>query len=114
MGDFLSEFLSPNEKIMFAKRLSVGILIAQNFDYIDIKKLLKVSNSTVSIYSLRYKYGDSYRKIIDKVKAQKQIKEFLIGIAETMSLMGSWGGKGSGAWKGLGKELKDKKSKLLR
>lgn len=114
VADFLNEFLSPNEKIMFAKRLAVGILIAQNFDYADIKNLLKVSNSTVSTYSLCYKYGKSYREIVDKIKSSKQIKELVIDIAEGASTMGSWGGKGSGGWRELGKKLKRKKSKLLR
>ena len=34
---FFNEFLTPTERIMFAKRLAVGLLIAKGYDYKDIR-----------------------------------------------------------------------------
>ncbi len=54
------------------------------------------------------------KKVIDKIKSKKKINDFLINIGEKLSTLGSVGGKGSQTWRSIGKELKSKKSKLLR
>jgi len=111
---FFNEFLTPNEKIMFAKRLAAGLLIAEGYDYREISDLLKTSSSTISIYSSFYKYGEGYKRVIDRIKSDKEIKEFLLKIGERFAALGSLGGKGSGTWRAIGKSLRNKKSSLLR
>ncbi|MCX6704682.1 MAG: Trp family transcriptional regulator [Candidatus Woesebacteria bacterium] len=112
--EFFNEFLTPNEKIMFSKRLAAGLLISEGYDYKEISNLLKTSSATISTFSSFYKYGEGYRKLIDKIKTDKEIIEFLRMIGEKISALGTFGGKGSGAWKAINRKLKDKKSKLLQ
>ncbi len=111
---FFNEFLTPTERVMFSKRLAAGLLIAEGYEYRDISNLLKTSSSTIATFSSYYKYGDGYKKVIDKIKTDKEISEFLRLIAEKITVIGTFGGKGSGAWKVINKDLKNKKSKLLR
>lgn len=111
---FFNEFLTPTERIMFSKRLAAGLLIAEGYSYSEISTLLKTSTTTISTFSSFYKYGEGYKKVIDKIKINKEVSEFLRSIGEKFSALGSFGGKGSGTWRAINKELKDKKSKLLR
>src|SRR6266478_8242039 len=75
--EFFNEFLTPTEKIMFSKRLAAGLLIAEGYGYREISDLLKTSSATVSTFSSFYKYGEGYKKVIDKIKKDKKIAEFL-------------------------------------
>ena len=99
---------------MFAKRLAAGLLVAEGYDYKEISNLLKTSSATISVFSSFYKYGKGYKKVIDKIKTDKEISEFLRAIGEKISALGTFGGKGSSAWKVVNRKLKDKKSKLLQ
>ena len=112
--EFFNEFLTPNEKIMFSKRLAAGLLISEGYDYKEILILLKTSTSTIATFSSFYKYGESYRKVIDKIKTNKEIGTFLLNMGEKIASIGSFGGKGSGMWRSVGKALKKRKSILLR
>lgn len=112
--EFFNEFLTPTEKIMFSKRLAAGLLIAQGYDYREISRLLKTSSATISTFSSFYKYGEGYKKVIDRIKTDKQIAELLRVIGEKISSLGTFGGKGSDAWKTINKKLKNKKSNLLQ
>jgi uncharacterized protein YerC len=113
VASFFEEFLTPTEKIMFAKRLAAGLLVAEGYDYKQIQNLLKTSTTTVSTFSAFYKYGKGYKKVIDKIKNDKEVSEFLRNIGEKISALGGFGGKGSGVWRNINKTLKNKKSKLL-
>ncbi|MCX6705056.1 MAG: Trp family transcriptional regulator [Candidatus Woesebacteria bacterium] len=112
--EFFNEFLTPTEKIMFSKRLAAGLLISEGYDYKEISNLLKTSSATISTFSSFYKYGEGYKKVVDKIKTDKEITEFLRMIGEKISALGTFGGKGSGTWKAVNKKLKDKRSKLLQ
>lgn len=113
VASFFEEFLTPTEKIMFSKRLAAGLLIAEGYDYKQISNLLKTSSTTISTFSAFYKYGKGYKKVIDNIKINKEVSEFLRNIGEKISALGSFGGKGSSTWKNINKSLKNKKSKLL-
>lgn len=112
--EFFNEFLTPTEKIMFSKRLAAGLLIAEGYDYREISSLLKTSFGTISTFSSFYKYGKGYKKVIDNIKTDKEISEFLRIIGEKISALGTFGGKGSGTWKEINKKIKNNKSKLFR
>lgn len=113
-ASFFNEFLSPVEKTMLSKRLAAGILIAQGFDYREITQLLKMSTSTISSFSIFYKYGNAYRNVIDKVLHDKRISNLSVNLVEYVSRIGNIGGKGSGTWREINKLVKNKKSKILR
>lgn len=110
--EFFNEFLTPTERVMFSKRLAAGLLIAEGYDYREIKNILKISSATISAFSSFYKYGQGYKKVIDKIKLDKEISEFLRDIGEKISALGTFGGKGSSAWKAVNKELKNRRSLL--
>lgn len=112
--EFFNEFLTPTEKVMFSKRLAAGLLISEGYGYKEISNLLKTSSATISAFSSFYKYGDGYKKVVDKIKVDKEIAEFLRTIGEKISALGTFGGRGSNTWRSINKELKSKKSKLLR
>ena len=111
---FFNEFLTPTERIMFSKRLAVGLLIAEGYDYREISNLLKTSTSTISTFSSFYKYGEGYKRVVDKIKVDKEIKEFLLNLGLKISTLGSFGGKGSSTWRSVNRSLKNQKSKLIR
>lgn len=45
---FLSSFLTPTERLVFAKRLAIAWLLEQGKSYGEISKQLKVSSATIS------------------------------------------------------------------
>ena len=112
--EFFTEFLTPTEKVMFSKRLAAGLLIAGGYDYREISNLLKTSSATISTFSSFYKYGEGYKKIINKIKSDKKVAEFLRMVGEKISALGTFGGKGSGVSRIINKQLRNKKSKLLQ
>lgn len=50
---FFSELFTANEKINFAKRLAIAILLWKGFDWRSIRDLLKVSEGTIAKISTR-------------------------------------------------------------
>jgi len=83
--EFFSELLTPTEKIMLAKRLSIAILLLKGYEYRSISGLLKVSYATISRVSgwLRYS-GEGYRKVVEKMLRREAWKEFLEGVEKTV------------------------------
>lgn len=70
INNFLDDFLSPTEKIVFAKRLAIAVLLAKKREYDEIRQILRVTPITISKMSLRMKYGNSsLKRITDKVVA---------------------------------------------
>ncbi len=108
---FFNEFLTPTERIMFAKRLATGLLIAKGYDYREICDLLKVSTATISSYSTFYKYGTGYKEVINKVLRDEKIERFLLGLAEKIATLGAAGRSKSGSWIYLRNQIKSKKLK---
>lgn len=108
---FFEEFLTPTERIMFAKRLAVGLLIAKGYDYKEIRELLKVSSTTIASYSAFYKYGEGYREVINKILRNQKIEEFLLSLAEKVSSVAAMGGTKSGSWIYLRNQIKKKRLK---
>ena len=73
---FLQDFLSPTEKVMFAKRIAIAILLKKNYDFRSISSLLKVSTTTVNnIYKLLNLKSKSYNLLIEKYNKRKTTKE---------------------------------------
>lgn len=104
VSEFFSEFLTPTEQIILAKRLSIGFLIENNYNYYDICNVLKVSKCTVGSVSSKYRYGNSFKKVVTKAIMNEGIKNVWLEIIEGISALGSVGGKGTGVWKHLNKK----------
>lgn len=112
--NFFENFLTKNEKIMFAKRLAVGILVARGLSQRQIMETLKVSSATVSNFTNHYKYSKDYESFINKILLNKKIDNLLISIGEKLTKLGTYGRKGTGLWKELNKSYINSKSKLVQ
>lgn len=84
--DFLKDFLSPVEKIMLAKRLSIAVLLAKGYTYPSIASILRVTPTTIAAVSLNLKYaGQGYKKMVEKVLQDEKIDAFWGKIEDVLS-----------------------------
>lgn len=75
--EFLGELLSPIEKIMLAKRLSIAVLLAKGYSYPSICGILKVTPRTIASVSLSLKYrGRGYQKAVERILSDERMNEF--------------------------------------
>ena len=75
--EFLQDFLSPVEKIMLAKRLSIAVLLSKGYKYDDIRKTLRVSPPTIATVAISLKYaGRGYKRVVEKILRVEKINEF--------------------------------------
>lgn len=78
--EFISDLLTPTEKIMLAKRLAIAFLLEKNYDYRTIQKLIRVSTGTIASVNLSLHHGSTgYKKLISKIVKEEKIT----GIFET-------------------------------
>lgn len=106
---FFKEFLSPTEQIMLAKRLAIAILLAKDFDYREISKILRVSTSTVRDIALTYKNGDGYKQVVKKLLSDEKIEEFWASVGEKIAALLALPGSKSGTWLYLKQELENRR-----
>ena len=77
IDNFLEEFLSPVEKIMLAKRLSIAVLLEKGYDYRSIAGILRVTPPTIAAVSISLKYsGKGYKKAVEKILRDEKMNEF--------------------------------------
>ncbi|KKR87218.1 hypothetical protein A2875_04925 [Candidatus Gottesmanbacteria bacterium RIFCSPHIGHO2_01_FULL_46_14] len=82
---FLEDFLTPTERIVLAKRLSIALMLVKGFDYRTIQSTLKVSFPTVSSVSVWVKYrGRGYQKILERILRQEKFSDILDKVDETI------------------------------
>lgn len=72
---FLSELLTPTEKIMLAKRLAIVLMLQKHFPFLAIERTLKVSPSTISRF-WRASQEKPFQFLTKKLKGDKAKKEF--------------------------------------
>ncbi|MBI4225706.1 hypothetical protein HY612_01195 [Candidatus Roizmanbacteria bacterium] len=76
--ELLDDILTPTEKIMLAKRIGMLYLLIKEVDQSVISDILKVSTSTVSIYSvLFYKRDTKVVKIIKDMLVKEKVLDFM-------------------------------------
>jgi len=76
---FLNDLLSPVEKTMIAKRLTIAFLLTKGYNYQEINQLIKVSDTTIcKINSQLLSSGKGYKAIINEIiKGEKWAKFWL-------------------------------------
>jgi len=115
INDFLSDFLTPTEKIVLMKRLGIFVLLGKGYGYRAVQSILKVSYPTISTASKSYKYlGKGCKVIVDQLIKEQKIEQFINSILVKITGELSRSGKGSGAWKYLYQEIKKKKPGILK
>ncbi|PIU03766.1 hypothetical protein COT44_01260 [Candidatus Shapirobacteria bacterium CG08_land_8_20_14_0_20_39_18] len=108
--EFIRDFLSPTERVMLAKRLTVAFLLEKNYDFRTISHVLRVSLSTVARVNLARKYGTSgYKRVIEKILREEKVKDFFLEMTEGLSDVAGQGRMGSGGWRYLSQEIKKKR-----
>ena len=103
---FLSDLLTPTEKIMLAKRVAIAYLLLKGIPSDVICDTLKVSYPTVRTVALTLAYrGDGLRQVLNKIATQERWKNLFKDIVETgISVLGSAKGadwKTTRAWERL-------------
>lgn len=84
--DFLHDFLSPVEKIMLAKRLSIAVFLHKGYRYATISSILRVTPPTIAQVSLLLKYsGKGYKKAVDKISRNEKMNEFWQAIEDMLA-----------------------------
>lgn len=84
---FLGDLLSPTEKLMLAKRLSIALLLEKGFDYREITKILKVSSSTIGAVAVWRKIrGRGYKRVIDKLLQIEKWNKVVDGVTEYLKM----------------------------
>lgn len=77
IDEFLQDFLSPVEKIMLAKRLSIAVLLAKGYDYAEIRKILRVSPPTIAQVAISLKYaGRGYKNVVERILREEKMGAF--------------------------------------
>ena len=104
---FLKDFLSPTERIVLSKRITIALMLKQGYNYEAIKKLIKVSQATIADVNRKLKYsGQGYHKVLDRILREQKIKSIFDKIENfALDALTVGRGKGTGFWR----EIKAKK-----
>lgn len=74
---FLSDLLSPIEKMMLAKRLAIALMLEKEYTYPMIGKTLRVTPTTIASVSMQLRYaGKGYKKIVERILADENYEDF--------------------------------------
>ncbi|MCL5746859.1 MAG: YerC/YecD family TrpR-related protein [Patescibacteria group bacterium] len=110
--DLADDLFSPEEKIMLAKRLAIAFLLMKNYQYREIRDLLRVSLATIRKVSLCLNYGkDGYKKILGGIAKEEKLEDFFENMADKLLSIPAKSSKGGGAWRYLHNEVKNSKNK---
>ena len=82
---FLSDLLTPTEKTVLSKRLSIAVLLSKGYNNEDIMTILKVSSATVAkIKTCLHLDSGGYKLVLNKLLRRDALKELLQGIEKTL------------------------------
>ncbi|EKD87334.1 MAG: hypothetical protein ACD_36C00134G0003 [uncultured bacterium] len=84
----LDDLLSPTERLMIAKRLSIALLLLKKYDQRTISRWLKVSLGTVSKISLVLQKGHGgYQSVIGSILRKEELKALIEKIDAALANM---------------------------
>ena len=71
---FVHDFLTPTERVMLPKRLTIAYLLSKGYEQRLISQYLKVSFTTITRVSNQLREaGAGYRKVITKILADEDL-----------------------------------------
>lgn len=83
--EFWNDLLTPTEKIMLAKRLSIAVLLIKGYNYLNIKDILKVSGGTISSVALWLNQGgQGYKRAVKKIINSEKWEDFWQKISDNL------------------------------
>ncbi len=107
------DLLSPTEKVMLAKRISIAYLLLKGLQYREISRLLRVSLGTIASVNLSLQYGSNgYKLILNRIASEEKVEDLLGSLSEKLASIPAKSTKGSGTWRFLKNEIQ--KSNLKR
>lgn len=75
---FLDDLLTPTEKVMLSKRFSIAFMLLENYDYVTISQILKVSKATIAkVSNWLQEKGNGFRKIYEQLKQKDLTREVM-------------------------------------
>jgi len=75
--NFLTDFLTREEKLMLAKRLAVSLMLTRGYTVGTICEVLKVSKETIrSSRSWLETKGETYKRVLEKLRKAQEANEF--------------------------------------
>ncbi len=111
---FITNFLTPTEKIMLAKRLAIAFLLEKGYDYRTIQRIIRVSTATIASVNLVRLHGsEGYKKLIAKILREESIKNFLEEATIKLLSIPATSTKGGGAYRYLKQELEKNKRRRI-
>lgn len=114
-NQFISDLLTPTEKIMLAKRLTIAYLLERSYDYRTIQNIIKVSTGTISSVNLTRLYGSKgYKKLLNKIMNEEKLGNLLEEAAIKLLSPPSTLEKGKGTWSYLKQQVDKEKKKRQR
>lgn len=109
---FISDFLTPTEKIMLAKRLAIAFLLEKGYDYRTIQKIIRVSAPTITSVNTSRHYGSKgYKKLIEKILREEKLIHLFENTISTLLSAPSSLEKGKGTWSYLRRQVEAQKKK---
>lgn len=75
---FFNDLLTYTEKAMLGKRIIIAMMLEKNYQYMDIKRILKVSNTTIAaVHERLQKDGKGLRLGLRGLERQEKIEKFI-------------------------------------
>lgn len=111
---FISDLLTPTEKVMLAKRLAIAFLLENNYEYRTIQQILRVSTGTITSVNIVRQHGSvGYKKVIEKILKEEALMRLLKTAVTKLLSASSSLERGRGTWTYLKRQAEKemKKSK---
>lgn len=75
---FFDDLLTLTEKAMLGKRIMIALMLEKEYQYMDIKRMLKVSNGTIAwIHDRLQRDGKGLRLGLAKIERKEKIDQLL-------------------------------------
>lgn len=84
--NFISDLLTPTEKIMLSKRLAIAVLLEKDYNYRQISQVLKVSFQTIAAVSRQKAVGGhGYKAVADRIIEKEKTEKSLVELEESIT-----------------------------
>lgn len=75
-SSLIEELLTPTEKVVLSKRLSIAYMLLEGYNYDEVQHILRVSRSTVGSVNLWInRKGDGLKILIGRIKKDETTKK---------------------------------------
>lgn len=112
---FISDLLTPTEKIMLGKRLGIAFLLEKGYDYRTIQKIIRVSAATIASVNIARLYGsEGYKRLIGTILREEKIIDLFEEAAHKVLSVSADLERGKGAWNYLKGKIEQRKKQKKR